>query len=137
MFSCLRFHYLYCVSFFNSPHSNKTTYFPWLINTAFYDDFFVYIHIYSSKNSYCLFLAKMFTKIKLFSYDFCSLYAIFYNNNCWRRHRDSFHLVVKTCEKCLCLGVKMFNRGKCGAVLLAIFFLPMPKGANFRVITDT
>ena len=42
MFSCLRFHYLYCVSFFNSPHSNKTTYFPWLINTTFYDDFFVY-----------------------------------------------------------------------------------------------
>ena len=29
--------------------------------------------------------------------------------------------LVKTCEKCLCLGGKIFNRGKCGVVLFAIF----------------
>ena len=78
----------------------------------------------------------MFTKIKLFSYDFCSLYAIFYNNNCWRRHRDSFHLVVKTCEKCLCLGGKMFNHGKYGAQCYLQFFLRC-QGENFKVITYT
>ena len=98
------------------------------------------------ENSYCLFVAKLnffFQPRKIaqmlinsFHMTFV-VHCTFYNNNCFCCHRDSFHLVVKTCEKCLCLGVKMFNRGKCGAVLFAIFFLPMPKGANFRVITDT